>query len=106
MYKSTIENEALALYYCVVQCAGYLDTGKLFIVISDHNPLIWFKNININNKNLGAKSLILSGYNFSVIYCKVKHNVVPDVLSRTGNNNINNNNNVYVIHEENQEYRH
>ena len=66
---STIERELLAIIYAVDKFRYYL-YGKKFIVITDHNPLVYLKNITLSSERLTRWRLKLAEYDLEVLYRK------------------------------------
>jgi predicted aspartyl protease len=85
---STIERELLAIVYAVDKFRYYL-YGKKFIIITDHNPLVYLNNITLSSERLTRWRLKLSEYDFDIIYRKGQANANADAMSRIESNNNN-----------------
>lgn len=77
----TYEKEALAIVYCVKHFRPYL-YGRKFTLVTDHKPLLWFKNAQDANMRILRWRLKLAEYDYDVIYKAGKTNVNADALSR------------------------
>jgi len=69
----------LAIAYCVKHFRPYL-YGRKFTLVTDHKPLMWFKNAQEANMRILRWRLKLAKY--EVIYKAGKTNVNADALSR------------------------
>ena len=78
---STIERELLAIVYSVDKFRYYL-YGKKFTIITDHNPLVYLKNITLSSERLTRWRLKLAEYDFDVVYRKGTLNANADAMSR------------------------
>ena len=77
----TYEKEALAIVYCVKHFRPYL-YGRKFTLVTDHKPLLWFKNAQDANMRILRWRLKLAEYDYDVVYKAGKANVNADALSR------------------------
>ncbi|KAM0724679.1 Retrovirus-related Pol polyprotein from transposon 17.6 [Formica fusca] len=77
----TYEKEALAIVYCVKHFRPYL-YGRKFTLVTDHKPLMWFKNAQDANMRILRWRLKLAEYDYEVVYKAGKTNVNADALSR------------------------
>ncbi|XP_029675230.1 uncharacterized protein LOC115242829 [Formica exsecta] len=77
----TYEKEALAIVYCVKHFRPYL-YGRKFTLVTDHKPLMWFKNAQDANMRILRWRLKLAEYDYEVVYKAGKTNVNADTLSR------------------------
>jgi len=77
----TYEKEALAIIYCVKHFRPYL-YGRKFTLVTDHKPLLWFKNAQDANMRILRWRLKLAEYEYDVVYKAGKTNVNADALSR------------------------
>lgn len=77
----TYEKEALAIVYCVKHFRPYL-YGRKFTLVTDHKPLMWFKNAQDANIRILRWRLKLAEYDYEVTYKAGKTNVNADALSR------------------------
>lgn len=76
-----VEKEALAVYWGITRSRMILLNRK-FTVITDHKPIQFlFNSIKVSPKILRWR-LALQEYNFDVLYCPGKQNVVADCFSR------------------------
>jgi len=80
MKYDTYEKETLAIIYCVKHFRPYL-YGRKFTLITDHEPLLWFKNAQDTNIRILRWRLKLAEYEYDVIYKAGKTNVNTDALS-------------------------
>ena len=79
---STIEKEALAIYYCVMRMKVYL-LGREFIIQTDHCPLRDMHKKQVNNRRVDRMSLVLQQYNILEIrHVSGKCNCMADYLTR------------------------
>lgn len=78
---STIEKEALAVYFFITYYRVYL-LGKEFTVVSDHQPLQWIYNKKNPSSRIIRWRLQLSEFTFKVVYKKGELNTNADALSR------------------------
>jgi transposase InsO family protein len=76
---STFEQEAFAIYYCVLKLEQFLH-GRYFVVKTDHKNLLYM--MQASAPKVVRWRLLLQGYNFDVEHVAGKDNVVPDALSR------------------------
>ncbi|CAF2621992.1 unnamed protein product [Rotaria sp. Silwood2] len=79
---STIEKEALGIYYCVIRMKLYL-LGHEFIIQTDHCPLRDMHNKSSNNRRVDRISLVLQQFNIKEIrHIAGKCNCMADYLTR------------------------
>ena len=78
---STIEKELLAIVYACEKFKYYV-YGREFLITTDHNPLVYLKNITLSSEKLTKWRLKLTEYNFKILYRKGKENGNADALSR------------------------
>lgn len=79
--KSTIMKELLGINFAITYLRPYL-YGTIFIVRTDHKPLVFLYNVKNPASKLTQIRLDLSEYNFSIEHIKGTKNVVADALSR------------------------
>lgn len=80
---STIEQETLALLLALQFFEVYVGSSALpVMVFTDHNPLVFLKQMYNQNRRLMRWALIVQGYNVQIAYVKGSANVVADALSR------------------------
>ena len=77
----TYEKEALAIVYSVLHFRPYL-YGRKFTLVTDHKPLLWFRNCKDGNARVLRWRLKLAEYEYDVVYKPGKANVNADALSR------------------------
>lgn len=78
---STIEKEALAIYFFCKKYRAYL-LGREFVIITDHKPLQWIYSIKDPSSRILRWRLALAEYSFKVEYKKGSLNSNADALSR------------------------
>ena len=74
------EKEALAMIHAVKIFRSYI-SGKKIKIITDHQPLLWFKIAELNTR-VQKWRFKLSEYDYEVIYKPGKLNLNADALSR------------------------
>lgn len=77
----TTEKELLAIMHCINKFRMYL-IGKRFSIITDNKALTFLNRCHLSSSRIGRWTLALQEYDFDIIHCKGKDNVVSDVLSR------------------------
>lgn len=80
---TTTEKECLAIVWGINEYKHYL-TGRKFVVLSDHRPLVWLDSIKDPGARLMRWRLKLNNYNYEIRYTPGKSNYVADELSRNG----------------------
>lgn len=80
---STTEKECAAIIFAVRKLQCYLDGHSKFIIVTDHNPLVWLKNNVSLNPRLMRWALTLQPYNYTVVHRSGKNHKNVDALSRT-----------------------
>lgn len=78
---STIEKELLAIILSVENFRHYL-TGREFVIVTDHQPLVFLFHAKDCNARLHRWKYTLMGFQFKVIHRKGRNNVIADALSR------------------------
>lgn len=78
---STIERELLAIIESCKHFRPYL-FGRLFLIETDHKPLVWLFSLKDPSSRLVRWRLKLEEFQYKVVYKKGKENVVADALSR------------------------
>lgn len=78
---STIEKELLAIVWAIDQFKHIL-YGFEFILYTDHRPLVYLFNLKNPSSKLFRWRLLLSEYQFKIVYKQGSQNVVADALSR------------------------
>ena len=56
--------------------------GQPLTIITDNKALIFMNKCHLNNSRITRWILSIQEYNFDIIHCKGKENVVADILSR------------------------
>ena len=78
---STIEKEAFAIHFCLQKLDYYLH-GAQFVIRTDHKPLKYILESDMQNKTIQLWSLGLAAYNCKVEYIPGSQNTCADLLSR------------------------
>lgn len=73
----------MAIVWGVHEFRHYL-TGRKFVILSDHRPLVWLDNTVDPGARLLRGRLKLNNYNYEIRYTPGKTNFVADELSRNG----------------------
>ena len=76
----TYEKEALAVIHAVRTLRTYV-FGRKFTIVTDHQPLIWFKTTDLNTR-VQKWRFKLSEYDYEIIYKPGRQNANADALSR------------------------
>lgn len=79
---SATECECLAVIWAIEIFRPYVE-GTCFTVITDHYSLLWLHNLKDPQGRLARWALRLQPYSFKLIHRKGKEHVVPDMLSRS-----------------------
>jgi hypothetical protein len=80
-HYSTIERELLAIVWATDKFRYYL-YGREFSLYTDHNPLIYLKNLSYQSRRLTKWRLKLSEYDMKIAYKKGETNGNADAMSR------------------------
>ena len=84
-HHATTEKKYLSPYYSyyavtkMFKCYIY---GKPFVLIVDHNPLVWLNRVKDTNEKLYRWSLQLQEYDYEICHKAGKDHINADVLSR------------------------
>ena len=76
----TYEKEALSMIFSVKQFRHYV-YNRPFLIVTDHKPLVWFKNADCNTR-VQKWRFILSEYDYEIVHKAGKSNTNSDALSR------------------------
>ena len=79
--KTTYEKEMLTIIHAVQCWRSYL-IGYHFIILIDHHSLKFFIEERISTPKQQKWVTKLLGYDYEIVYCKGKENVVTDAFSR------------------------
>lgn len=85
---STTERECLAVIWAIEKFRPYLE-GATFTVITDHASLVWLNNLKDPIGRLARWAVRLQQFDFNIVHRKGKDHVLPDLLSRAVNANVN-----------------
>ncbi|GFV57061.1 retrovirus-related Pol polyprotein from transposon 17.6 [Trichonephila clavipes] len=78
----TTEKECASIVFAIKRLHYYLD-GNSFLVMTDHNPLVWLNRNVISNPRLMRWALALQPYNFRIVHRSGKSHKNADSLSRS-----------------------
>lgn len=78
---STTEKECLALVWSLNYFKHFL-WGLKFQVVTDHKALCWLRDRKDMNGRLARWSLCIQSYEFDIMHCAGRDNVIADFLSR------------------------
>lgn len=79
---SATERECLAVIWAVEKFRPYVE-GSHFTIITDHYSLLWLHNLKDPQGRLARWALRLQPYSYTLVHRKGKEHVVPDMLSRS-----------------------
>jgi putative transposase len=79
---STIEKEAMAVWWCITKKFNTYLQGQTFIVETDHQPLSWLNKQPYNNARVDRWGVALQEYDYKIKYIQGMKNRVADCLSR------------------------
>ncbi|GFW28909.1 retrovirus-related Pol polyprotein from transposon 297 [Trichonephila clavipes] len=77
----TTEKECASIVFAIKRLHYYLD-GNSFLVMTDHNPLVWLNRNVRSNPRLMRWALALQPYNFRIVHRSGKSHKNADSLSR------------------------
>ncbi|GFY02386.1 retrovirus-related Pol polyprotein from transposon 297 [Trichonephila clavipes] len=78
----TTEKECASIVFAIKRLHYYLD-GNSFLVMTDHNPLVWLNRNVSSNPRLMRWALALQPYNFRIVHRSGKSHKNADSLSRS-----------------------
>ncbi|GFX94295.1 retrovirus-related Pol polyprotein from transposon 17.6 [Trichonephila clavipes] len=78
----TTEKECASIVFAIKRLHYYLD-GNSFLVMTDHNPLVWLNRNVSSNPRLMRWALALQPYNFRIVHRSGKSHKIADSLSRS-----------------------
>ncbi|GFU21982.1 retrovirus-related Pol polyprotein from transposon 297 [Trichonephila clavipes] len=78
----TTEKECASIVFAIKRLHYYLD-GNSFLVMTDHNPLVWLNRNVSSNPRLMRWALALQPYNFKIVHRSGKSHKNADSLSRS-----------------------
>lgn len=78
---SITEKECLALIWAL-NYFKHLLWGMRFDVVTDHKALVWLRQKKEMSGRLARWSLAIQQYDFDIVYCSGRENVIADFLSR------------------------
>ncbi|GFV88914.1 retrovirus-related Pol polyprotein from transposon 297 [Trichonephila clavipes] len=78
----TTEKECASIVFAIKRLHHYLD-GNSFLVMTDHNPLVWLNRNVSSNPRLMRWALALQPYNFKIVHRSVRSHKNADRLSRS-----------------------
>ncbi|GFS93127.1 transposon Tf2-9 polyprotein [Trichonephila clavipes] len=78
----TTEKECASIVFAIKRLHYYLD-GNSFLVMTDHNPLVWLNRNVSSNPRLMRWDLALQPYNFRIVHRSGKSHKNVDSLSRS-----------------------
>ncbi|GFS82273.1 retrovirus-related Pol polyprotein from transposon 297 [Trichonephila clavipes] len=78
----TTEKECASIVFAIKRLHYYLD-GNSFLVITDHNPLVWLNRNVSSNPRLMRWALALQPYNFRIVHRSGKSHKNVESLSRS-----------------------
>ena len=80
---STIEKETLALLFALQFFEVYLGSSPMPVVVyTDHNPLVFLRQMRNSNQRLMRWSLLVQDFNLDICHKRGVDNVLADALSR------------------------
>ena len=81
-HYATTEKECLGVIWAVTKMFKCYIYGKHFVLIVDHNPLVWLHRVKDTNQKLYRWSLQMQEYDYEIVHRSGKDHVNADVLSR------------------------
>lgn len=79
---STTEKKCARIVFAIKRLHYYLD-GNRFLIVTDHNPLVWLNKNVSSNPRLMRWALALQPYNFKIVHRSGKSHKNADSLSRS-----------------------
>lgn len=77
----TTEKELLSIIHCLNKFRLYL-LGNKFTIVTDNKALTFLQKCHLTNARMTRWILSMQEYDFDIIHCKGKENIVADMLSR------------------------
>ena len=77
----TTEKELLAIVQCLKKFRIYI-IGQPLTILTDNKALTFIQKCHLNNTRIARWILAIQEYNFEILHCRGKDNVVADLLSR------------------------
>lgn len=77
----TTEKELLSIIHCLKKFRIYL-LGHRFTIITDNKALTFLHKCHLSNARITRWILSIQEYDFDIVHCKGKENIVADILSR------------------------
>ena len=77
----TTEKELLSIIRCLEKFWIYV-LGQPLTIIIDNKAIVFMNKCHLNNSRITRWILSIQEYNFDIIYCKGKENIIADTLSR------------------------
>lgn len=77
----TTEKELLSIIHCLRKFRIYL-LGNRFTIITDNKALTFLHKCHLSNARITRWILSIQEYDFNIIHCKGRENIVADILSR------------------------
>lgn len=77
----TTEKELLAIVLCLKKFRIYV-LGQPLTIITDNKALTFMQRCHLNNSRITRWILGIQEYNFEILHCKGRNNIVADILSR------------------------
>jgi transposase InsO family protein len=78
---NTTEKELLSIVHCLKKFRIYV-LGQKLTIVTDNKALTFIKKCHLNNSRITRWILGIQEYNFNIIHCSGKENIVADLLSR------------------------
>lgn len=75
------EKELLSIIHCLTKFRTYL-IGNKFTIITDNKALTFLNKCHLTSSRMMRWVLAIQEFNFDVVHCRGKENIVADILSR------------------------
>lgn len=77
----TMELELLSTVHCLMKFHPHV-LGRPLTIVTDNKALTFTQKCHLNNSRMKRWILSIQEYNFDIIHCKGKENIIADILSR------------------------